>query len=200
MQLLGLSHFPWQLGQRGAVISLLALAKGCQHGRKAVTPRGPAMPQQMEPQHHGRGNLWVDVCWGVGDGSWVGARSQLRAWASLQLREGALKPLWAPFGTQHWGQLPTSPAELCPWVSPDPILPLSFQIPRDWGSFPVPLCVRPSPCLPGRAAPGKHGMYFQPVFMCCSSGGAGGEARAMCRASFPPAVAQCLAMVENGAW
>lgn len=139
----------------GPVISLLAIAKGCQHGGRAVTPCGPAMQQQMGPQHHGRGNIWVDVCWGVGDGSWV------RAWASPQLKKGRLKFLWSFLRTLHWNQCsahrPSSPAVLCPWVSPSPCT-TPFPDLRELGGLPYsPLC---ETGLPGRVAPGKFVLYF----------------------------------------
>lgn len=158
VQLLVLSHFPRQLGQSGA-----ACFPGgyCQRGGMAVTPCGPAMQQQMDPQHHGRGNICVDVCWGVGDGSWVRAMALLRAWASLQLKKGRIKSLWSCLGAWHWNQCPahrpSSPAVLCPWVSPSPCT-TPFPDLKELGGLPCsPLC---ETGLPGRVASGKFVLYF----------------------------------------
>lgn len=153
--------FPGSWVKEGLAISLQATAKGCQHDGKAVTPCGPAMQQQMDPQHHGRGNIWMEVCWGMGDGSRVRAMTLLRAWASRHLKKWGLKPLWSPPGILHWNQLTGPLHQPCWAVSlgiPIPQVPPSFQTPRNWGTFPVPLCVRP--CLSGTMAPGKHVLYF----------------------------------------
>lgn len=138
--------FPGSWAKVGLVISLLAIAKGCQHDGKAVTPCGPGMQQQMDPQHHGRGNIWGDVCWGLDDGSWVRAIILLRAWASLQLKKGGLKSLWSPLGTLHWNQCPAHrappPALLC-CVLGYPYPPCTTRFPdhEELGNFSCsPLC------------------------------------------------------------
>lgn len=130
--------FPGSWAKEGLVISLLAIAKGCQHGGKAVTPCGPAMQQQMYPQHRGRGNIWVDVCWVMdhGLGPWYCSGPGL----CLVEERGIKISLESPWNTalesvpSSQGSS-TNPAVLCPWASPSPCTTW-FPDPKELGCFP----------------------------------------------------------------
>lgn len=155
--------FPGSWAKEGLAISLQATAKGCQHDGKAVTPCGPAMQQQMDPQHHGRGNIWVDVCWGMGDGSQVRAMILLRAWTSLQLKKQGLKPLWSPPGILPWNQCPAHRA------TPPTLLGCVLGYLHSPGTtqLPDPKELRSLPCSPlcetllfWKGGTRKHVLYF----------------------------------------
>lgn len=142
----GLSHFPWQLGRRGAGYfpagycqGLPAWWKGCDTLWSCnATTNGP--PSIMAEATIG----WV--CWGVGDGSWVRAMILLRVWASLQLKKGGLKSFWNPLGTLYWNQCPAHraapPTLLCSaLVCPHPPCTTWFPDPKELGCLPCsPLC------------------------------------------------------------